>query len=279
MLNDNRFFLVDQVDHIAWHKLNAALRLSIVAPPLSHVLPHILVNEYPKSGASWAAQMLAEAIGIPFPRNRLPMVRKSILHGHYMVNSGLKKRLFFWRDGRDVAVSWYYHFVVGHELTSKAAVEYIRSEIGVVDVDDLETNFPRAVEYFLTAPRHPKFTWASFVDKWSGYNDVHHLKYEDLKASPIEELKRATLALGGGVLSDSMAETIVEKYSFSTQTGRKPGEENRKQYLRKGISGDWKNYFSEDLSEMFNELAGKQLIKLGYEVDDSWVALTRTEGS
>ena len=39
-----------------------------------------VVNEYPKSGGSWVAEMLSEALGVPFPRNRLPMLRSSILH-------------------------------------------------------------------------------------------------------------------------------------------------------------------------------------------------------
>ncbi len=266
--------MIRQIDHILWHRLNSALRMLIVGSPISSFSPHVFVNEYPKSGASWMSQMLAEAMGIPFPRNQLPMIRKSILHGHYMANSKLNNRMLFWRDGRDVAVSWYYHFVVGHELTSKAAVEHTRHAIGIVDVDDLEANFPKAMEYFLTSPRHPRFTWAAFVDKWADDDGAHHLKYEDLKASPVEELKRATLALGGGVLSTGAAESIVAKYTFSAQTGRKPGEEDKGRYLRKGISGDWRNHFSPAVSEMFCELAGAELIKLGYEADDSWVDMT-----
>jgi len=41
--------------------------------------------------------------------------------------------------------------------------------------------------------------------------------------------------------------------------------------LRKGISGDWKNKFSREAKQIFNEYAGKELIQLGYEVDDSWI--------
>jgi len=32
--------------------------------------------------------------------------------------------------------------------------------------------------------------------------------------------------------------------------------------LRKGISGDWKNKFSREAKQIFNEYAGKELIQL-----------------
>jgi hypothetical protein len=41
--------------------------------------------------------------------------------------------------------------------------------------------------------------------------------------------------------------------------------------LRKGIAGDWKNNFSEEAKQVFHAYAGSELIKMGYEKDDSWV--------
>ena len=41
--------------------------------------------------------------------------------------------------------------------------------------------------------------------------------------------------------------------------------------MRKGIVGDWKNHFTPASRAMFDEFAGEQLIKLGYETDNSWV--------
>jgi len=41
--------------------------------------------------------------------------------------------------------------------------------------------------------------------------------------------------------------------------------------LRKGVAGDWRNHFSKDAKQVFNKLAGKELIKLGYEIDESWI--------
>ena len=61
------------------------------------------------------------------------------------------------------------------------------------------------------------------------------------------------------------------KNIFKNKAGRNPGDENKLSFLRKGIAGDWKNYFSKEANQVFNKFAGKELIKLGYEIDDSWI--------
>jgi hypothetical protein len=63
----------------------------------------------------------------------------------------------------------------------------------------------------------------------------------------------------------------VEKYSFAKQTGRKAGQEDRKSFLRRGGSGDWKNHFTREAAEMFEDRCGASLRALGYAEDGSWV--------
>ncbi|MDZ7775706.1 MAG: sulfotransferase domain-containing protein [Bacteroidales bacterium] len=62
---------------------------------------------------------------------------------------------------------------------------------------------------------------------------------------------------------------IIKKYSFNEQ--KKSLKNNDKSFLRKGISGDWKNYFSKEACKVFNDFAGKELIKWNYEKDSSWI--------
>jgi len=40
--------------------------------------------------------------------------------------------------------------------------------------------------------------------------------------------------------------------------------------FRKGLSGEWKNLFSESHKDTFKDIAGDLLIKLGYEKDLGW---------
>ena len=71
-------------------------------------------------------------------------------------------------------------------------------------------------------------------------------------------------------MPEARLKTIVENYSFKKISQRKPGEENKKSFLRKGIAGDWKNNFSEEACDVFKKYAGEELILMGYEKDLNW---------
>jgi len=44
-----------------------------------------------------------------------------------------------------------------------------------------------------------------------------------------------------------------ERFSFKNMSGgRKSGSENQKSFFRKGISGDWANYFTESEAKIFD---------------------------
>jgi hypothetical protein len=46
--------------------------------------------------------------------------------------------------------------------------------------------------------------------------------------------------------------------------GRDCGKEDKFAHCRKGIPDDWKNYFDEDLSAKFEEIAGNIITNLRY---------------
>jgi hypothetical protein len=39
---------------------------------------------------------------------------------------------------------------------------------------------------------------------------------------------------------------------------------------RKGVVGDWRNYFDARLTRIFKEEAGAELVRLGYERNAEW---------
>jgi len=262
--------MIKQIDNRLWFYINGASRALIANYGRLWGGFYPLVNEYPKSGGSWFAQMLSDALDLPFPRNRLPMLRNSMLHGHYNYNSNLGNCCVVWRDGRDVMVSWYYHKIIGNELSSGKASSSLVKYLGFKDPVDINNNLPAFIEYSFEEQRQPKFSWADFVNAWSG-KEAFHTKYELLLEDPGWELIKAVEWLGCSPLPQSHVNEIVSRYSFANLSGRKPGEESRKSYLRKGTSGDWKNHFSFQSRSLFNEYAGPKLVQLGYERDESWV--------
>ena len=55
---------------------------------------------------------------------------------------------------------------------------------------------------------------------------------------------------------EGVLQALLEEYSFERQSGRQPGEEEQGSKLRKGVAGDWQNYFDEHLARKFAEAAG-----------------------
>ena len=91
-----------------------------------------------------------------------------------------------------------------------------------------------------------------------------------LKDTKLEIEKVLNVQFPENTIKDKKIQEIVDRYSFESQTKRKKGEENTSSFLRKGISGDWENYFNEEAKDIFKKHAGQMLIQLGYEKDMNW---------
>jgi hypothetical protein len=115
--------------------------------------------------------------------------------------------------------------------------------------------------------------WGEHVRQYieCGRLDVPLMKYEDLFADSHAELSRTMTLLTGEEADADRVRWAVEKYSFARQTGRKAGQEDRKSFLRRGGSGDWRNHFTREAGEMFEARCGASLRALGYAEDGSWV--------
>lgn len=237
---------------------------------LSGAFSLYIVNEYPKSGGSWLGQMLAAALDVPFPRNRFPVLRSSIMQGHYLDGWGMRNVIVTWRDGRDVMVSFYHHCLFRNDRENAGLVERVRRELPLRDPEDVRANLPAFIDYAFSPRAYPRFSWSDFVRRWRDAAAVH-TRYETLRADTAEELRRLVAAVCGRALSPEAATAIAHRYSFEAQSGRKPGVESRNSFMRKGLVGDWKVHFSRRARETFDRHAGAELIALGYERDRSWV--------
>jgi len=240
---------------------------------LSKQLDLVLVTEYPKSGGTWVTQMLAEYFELPFRRNQNVRYEHAILHGHHVYNKRFNKVYYVLRDGRDVMVSYYFHLLFNNDKNSEQMVAFSRSQMPFEDFDNVQKNLSQFIEYMFTKyekrPFH--FTWSEFVNSIPEKKSVATIKYENLLTEPVLEISEALKKNGVEEIDEVRLREIVEKYSFQNLTRRKPGDENNRSFLRKGISGDWKNYFSQEAKEVFNRYGGKELIRLNYEKDISWV--------
>ncbi|MBN1522737.1 MAG: sulfotransferase domain-containing protein [Candidatus Aureabacteria bacterium] len=235
----------------------------------SSSLPLYIVTEYPKSGGSWFSQILSDYLQIPFPRNRFPRFGSCIMHGHYLYFPTMRNVFVVVRDGRDIMVSYYFHCFFKNDRYNDQLVEKTRKALPFDDYSDIRSNLPRFIEYKFSVRKHPRFTWKEFVESWQG-KKACFVKYEDLLKDTLQTAGKAIQEVCRMPVEKSRLQSIVEKYSFKSQTGRAPGSENRKSFLRKGVSGDWKNYFNKESKRIFGYHAGDKLIELGYEEDSRW---------
>lgn len=248
-----------------------------------------LVIEYPKSGGTWLGQLVSSCLGIPFPRNRMPLLKRSLLHGHFLPigNIGKAENIFFMvRDGRDVMVSMYYHFLIWNEKNKlhPKDILYYRKKLGFKDYDDIKENLTDFIDFVFTDKpsklikfRH-EGTWRDFNEKWLNFiedssGNIVVTSYESLLMNPETELKSILFKIGIEQPDQERIKKIVEEFSFANQAGRNQGVEDAKNFLRKGITGDWKNKFTKKSASVFDHYAGDMLIRLGYEKNSSWVDL------
>lgn len=268
-------------------KVEHAMRLTLVNW-LNGLVPLYLVTEYPKSGGTWLGQMLAAVLGVPFPRNRIPLPRRALFHGHYLPTNRFRRlRGIFWqvRDGRDVMVSLYHHLLLPNDknVLHVKDLHYYRQQVPFQSFDDVRENLPAFIEFIFThrLSRRRQFTtwgtWSSFNQRWMEYADSQRgdrlamIRYEDLLHDAADVLGRVLAAVGGAEPDATRVQEAVARYSFEAQSGRRRGQEAAGSFLRRGVAGDWKNYFSRAAAEVFAHYAGDTLTMLGYERDAAWV--------
>lgn len=93
------------------------------------------------------------------------------------------------------------------------------------------------------------------------------VRYEDLIARPEEEVGRVLTVLGAEG-SEEATKSCLEAAGTATQAADRRGGSGVQ--FRKGISGDWRNVFTEEDKRIFKRHAGDLLVRLGYEDGDNW---------
>lgn len=111
------------------------------------------------------------------------------------------------------------------------------------------------------------------LEQWFRTPYAYKVKYEDLMARPVENLDKIASYIGIPQTPRALEE-IVLKHNFETKSGREPGEAKEDHPMRKGIIGDWHNYFDQDCIDAFktwqNGRWNRLLVEMGYEDSLDW---------
>jgi hypothetical protein len=183
--------------------------------------------------------------------------------------------VYVYRDGRDVLVSWAYHWARtgGPELFQPGFQDQtVRAAADLRARPESFMNNPRAGLLADDAwVRQACRDWAERIRHDSEAaqklpregTPVMVIRYEDLH-SRFEEIRNG--------LYEFLGLNPADAAMPSEETKTLPGfqVENPAAKHRKGVVGDWRNYFDARLTRIFKEEAGAELVRLGYERNAEW---------
>jgi lipopolysaccharide transport system ATP-binding protein len=170
------------------------------------------------------------------------------------------RRFVIIRDLRDTLVSLYFSVKASHYLPDdmgwvRAALCERDQEAGLLHTLDL--HLPKC---------------AAIQASWLRAGEPL-LRYEDLLDNDLTILQRVLLVHCELRVPLQRFQEVVQACRFESITGGRPrGQEDITAHERKGICGDWRNYFTERVSAAFKERYGALLIATGYEADFDWHA-------
>jgi len=232
----------------------------------------VFLVSYPKSGNTWLRFLLGNYISgnqcdfsnahlimpdIHYnPEQCAKIPRPRIIKSHYPYVSEYNNVIYLVRDGRDVAVSYYFYSI----------------KFGIITQ---ETTFSEFLRLFNRGWVVDFGLWGDHVNSWLDHKVDNFLliKYEDLKRDPANELKRV-IQFCSLRLDEQRVVSAIEASSFERM--KKLEVEQINQYdvfersdhsipfVRNGVSGESKKFFTERLYREFIDIHGTALQRLNY---------------
>jgi len=169
------------------------------------------------------------------------------------------RAFFVVRDPRDLVVSHFFSSKFSHVENPGVLDERARLE-GLSDAEGM------AVHMQYMAERGIFTALQSWAHHGTTDERIRLFRFEDLVGSDQLGWMMQLMSHCDIAIPQEKLEPILARLSFARLSGgRKPGEENTHHKYRSGKAGDWKKYFSEDLTARFRDLAGDLPGKFGYE--------------
>jgi hypothetical protein len=227
-----------------------------------------------KAGSQWILHILkrcaTDRVVTPKLKNA-HLIKDPILPGHIYpavcmtkeefdkIKSPADSALFVvLRDLRDITVSMYFSLKISHVLMGNIAE--IRRELCR---RDLESGLIWVIENQTDYNARIARSWAESGEHW--------IRYEDLLERDVELLEEALLNRCRLPIEDSVLRQAILSCRFDQFSGgRQRGEEDIHSHFRKGVPGDWRQYFTGPVKAAFKERFGDVLIACGYEQNNDW---------
>lgn len=168
------------------------------------------------------------------------------------------KTFFVMRDPRDIIVSWYFSVKCSHSLMGE--IGRIRKLLNDVSLTE---GLIYAVDYLNNIGLFS--TLNSWINSAEEDRNIEIFRFEDMVGDDQYETFRKLFYHIDVNMRKSEFRKLLNDYSFRKLSGRKRGVEDNSSHYRKGIIGDWRNYYNCDVIENFMMVTGDLLGSLNYE--------------
>jgi Sulfotransferase domain len=169
------------------------------------------------------------------------------------------RRFVIIRDLRDTLVSWYFSMKVSHPADHPMASEY-RAALNARSLEDGLVWCAENVGFGVCA---------DIQRSWHDSGE-RLIRYEELLERDEEILMRLLLDECGLPIERARVQAAIHACRFERLTGRARGKEDISSHERKGVVGDWRNYFTDRVKDVFKERFGPLLLATDYESDPNW---------
>ncbi len=178
------------------------------------------------------------------------------------------------RDGRDVLISERFRNLVEESRFLTAEDKRILADL---QTDPAPFSDGRRSIFTETFIRDIARRWADDLSEIDAeaqrlYRQAYHsLRYEDLLENPFVEMTKIWKFLGVKKISKTLEKAIkAEMSSNPDEEWQAKRNEDIASFLPKGQAGNWQRLFTERNKSVFKEVAGRMLVKWGYEKDLNW---------
>lgn len=169
------------------------------------------------------------------------------------------RRFIVVRDLRDTLISAYFSLKISHVIVDQSLTQ-IRS---VLQSSSMEDGLIYLIDTWLPRCALIQKSWLEVGERL--------IRYEDLLERDIEILERVLLEECQLPVSYKRFNEVVKANRFERLTrGRPRGQEDDREHQRKGIAGDWRNYFTDNVKRIFKEHYSGLLVAMGYEANGDW---------
>jgi len=237
-------------------------------------LPSVFHVTHWKAGSQWISSVLKYAapkrfvrpksgvagpLGGPFERGKIyaPVYAPYSRFKQFVPDDAANRTFVVIRDPRDTLISWYFSLMYSHPQDT----DHVRRERH--DLLALSRSDGLAL---MTGKHLQEVMWIQ--REWIRAG-ARIFRYEDFVNDEQETFKQL-FDFCDLSACDALRRLIVFRHSFRVRTWWRMGRENTRSHLRKGMPGDWKNHFDDDLKKLFKAQYGETLALAGYENDDAW---------